>query len=191
MTKRLQHVFQISELTQKISHHSIITLQIGVLVLLLNGCSGSEHEDLNAYIERVKTEHRGRVKPLPEIKPYETFTYAAHDLRDPFTTFQVLAAATEDDNSVSGPIKDRKKQPLEQFPLDTLKFVGHLEKNGVRWGLIEAPDATVYRIQVGNYLGKNFGQILSISDSNVKIKEKITNSNSGWLDRDASLTISE
>ena len=159
--------------------------------MFLSACSGDEHEDLNAYVDRIKAQHKGRVKPLPEVKPYDTFTYSAHELRDPFQTFQALAEATAADDTTDSPITGRKREALEQFPLDTLRFVGHLEKNGVRWGLVEAPDATVYRVQVSNYIGKNFGLIQSITDTDITIKEKITNGNSGWLDRDASLTISE
>jgi len=174
------------------NNHKLTTL-IGVALIsvLLSACSGNEHEDLNAYVDRIKSQHKGRVKPLPEVKPYDTFTYSAQELRDPFQTFQALADAAAVDDGVDSPISGRKREALEQFPLDTLSFVGHLEKNGVRWGLIEAPDATVYRIQVGNYLGKNFGLIESITDTDVVIKEKITNGNNGWLDRDAALTISE
>ncbi|VAW94916.1 hypothetical protein MNBD_GAMMA22-1687 [hydrothermal vent metagenome] len=177
--------------------HSKIGQKIATLIsvvfasVLLSACSGEEHEDLNAYVDRIKSQHKGRVKPLPEVKPYDTFTYSAHDLRDPFQSFQALAEATATEDSADSPISGRKREALEQFPLDTLSFVGHLEKNGIRWGLIEAPDATVYRIQVGNYVGKNFGLIESITDTDVVIKEKITNGNNGWLDRDAALTISD
>jgi type IV pilus assembly protein PilP len=180
------------QITQNSNGQKLTTLiSVMVVTILLSACSGDEHEDLNAYVDRIKAQHKGRVKPLPEVKPYDTFTYSANDLRDPFQTFQALAEATASEDTADSPISGRKREALEQFPLDTLSFVGHLEKNGVRWGLIEAPDATVYRIQVGNYLGKNFGLITSITDTDVMIKEKITNGNSGWLDRDASLTISE
>ncbi len=182
-TKHITH----SKIGQKIA----TLISVALVPVLLSACSGDEHEDLNAYVDRIKAQHKGRVKPLPEVKPYDTFTYSAHDLRDPFQTFQALAEATASEDTADSPISGRKREALEQFPLDTLTFVGHLEKNGVRWGLIEAPDATVYRIQVGNYVGKNFGIIESITDTDVVIKEKITNGNSGWLDRDAALTISD
>ncbi len=172
-------------------HKYVTVIGIALFSMLLSACSGNEHEDLNAYVDRIKAQHKGRVKPLPEVKPYDTFTYSAHELRDPFETFQALAEATAAETTADSPISGRKREALEQFPLDTLSFVGHLEKNGVRWGLVEAPDATVYRIQVGNYMGKNFGQIHSITDTDIMIKEKITNGNSGWIDRDASLTISD
>ncbi|MFV1982644.1 MAG: pilus assembly protein PilP [Thiohalomonadales bacterium] len=180
------------QFAQNENKHTLIKfIGLALITVFLSACSGNEHEDLNAYVDRIKAQNKGRVKPLPEVKPYDTFTYSAQDLRDPFQTFQALADATASEDTADSPISGRKREALEQFPLDTLSFVGHLEKNGVRWGLIEAPDATVYRIQVGNYMGKNFGLIESITDTDVVIKEKITNGNSGWLDRDAALTISE
>ena len=157
-------------------------------MLLLTACSGTEHDDLQNYVSQVKARQKGRVEPLPEVKPYATFTYNAHELRDPFTSFALSEA--EDTDSLR-PDSERKREALEQFPLDTLKFVGHLEKQGIRWGLIAAPDNTVYRIQTGNYMGKNYGEILSISETDIKLKEIIPNGLGGWTEREASISLAE
>ena len=50
---------------------------------LLMACSSAD-DDLQRFIEDTKKEPGGRVEPLPEIKPYETFVYADSDLRSPF-----------------------------------------------------------------------------------------------------------
>lgn len=158
------------------------------LIVLLTACSGQQHDDLQNYVNQVKARQKGRVDPLPEVKPYETFTYNAHELRDPFTSF---ALSDAEENEGPRPDVDRKREALEQFPLDTLKFVGHLEKQGVRWGLISAPDNTVYRVQTGNYMGKNYGEILSISETDIKLKEIIPNGLGGWTEREASISLAE
>jgi type IV pilus assembly protein PilP len=157
-------------------------------IFLLTACSSQQHDDLQNYVNQVKARQKGRVEPLPEVKPYSTFTYNAHELRDPFTSF---ALSDAEENEGLRPDADRKREALEQFPLDTLKFVGHLEKEGVRWGLIAAPDNTVYRVQTGNYMGKNYGEILSISETDIKLKEIIPNGLGGWTEREASISLAE
>ena len=155
---------------------------------LLVACSGNQHGDLEAYVEEVKSRKSGRIPALPEVKPYEIYAYQAHNYRDPFTTYIDEVPA---DSGANRPDVNRKREALEQFPLDTLSFVGHLEKSGVRWGLISAPDKSVYRVQVGNYLGKNYGEILAISETAIEIKEVIPDGAGGWVDRKASLSLSE
>ena len=157
-------------------------------VVLLVGCSGNQHGDLETYINEVKSRKSGRIPALPEVKPYEVYAYQAHNYRDPFTTY---IDEVPSDSGANRPDINRKREALEQFPLDTLSFVGHLEKSGVRWGLVGAPDKSVYRIQVGNFLGKNYGEILAISETAIEIKEVIPDGAGGWVDRKASLSLSE
>ncbi len=166
-------------------------LQIAVLLFLV-ACSGDHHEDLTSYINDVKARKQGRIKGLPEIKPYESFTYDPSSLRDPFSPLieEEKKRASVMDNGLR-PDSNRKLEALEQFPLDSLVFVGNLERNGKRWALIAAPDDTVYRVQPGNHLGQNFGEILSISETTIVIKEIIPNGTGGWIDREVSLQLTE
>jgi len=157
-------------------------------VLLLVACSGNQYGDLEAYVKEVKARKSGRIPALPEVKPYEVFAYQAHNYRDPFTTYVDEIPA---ENSSNRPDVNRKREALEQFPLDTLSFVGDLEKSGVRWGLISAPDKSVYRVQVGNYIGKNYGKITSITETSIEINEVIPDGAGGWVDRKASLSLSQ
>ncbi len=165
-------------------------VQIGALLLLV-ACSGDQHEDLTSYINEVKSRQQGRIKGLPEIKPYESFTYDPSTLRDPFSPFIVEEEQAPMVDDSLRPDSNRKREALEQFPLDSLVFVGNLERKGKRWALIAAPDDTVYRVQPGNHLGQNFGEILSISETTIAIKEIIPNGTGGWVDREVSLQLTE
>jgi len=175
--------------------------QIGVIkfaalfvsVLLLSACSSGQHGDLETYIGEVKTRPGGKIQDLPAAKHYEPFSYAAFDMRDPFTQFLAEEPSDNVASSDGGltPNRDRKREPLEAFPLDTLEFVGHLEKKGVRWGLISAPDKSIYKIQVGNFMGKNYGEIVQISETKILLKEIIPDGTGGWIDREASINVSE
>jgi len=165
-------------------------LLLVVLALLFVACSSQQYSDLDNYIEDVKRKTKGRIEPLPEVKTYEAYVYQAQDLRDPFTPYQ---EEPSEELAQPGIVPDttRKREALEAFPLDSLSFVGHLEKGGVLWGLIQAPDQSIYRVQVGNFLGKNFGEILAISESTILLKEIIPNGSGGWVEREASLALTE
>ena len=158
--------------------------------LLLTACSSQQYSDLDNYVEDVKKKTKGRIEPLPEVKTYEAYVYQAQELRDPFTPYQ---EEPSEELAQPGIVPDtsRKREALEAFPLDSLAFVGHLEKGGVLWGLISAPDQSIYRVQVGNFLGKNFGEILAISESTILLKEIIPNGSGGWVEREASLALTE
>ena len=159
--------------------------------LLLAACSGTEHEDLRTWVEKVKAKPGGKIPPLPEVKPYETFVYVEEDRRDPFSPYFEEVRQPEAKPGLRPDI-NRKREALEEFPLDSLKYVGTLEKKGKLWALIAAPDNTVYRVQVGNHLGKNFGEIIAINEHEIKIKEIIPNgATGGWVDREATLTLAE
>lgn len=159
--------------------------------LLVAACSGTEHDDLRAWVDKVKARPGGKIKPIPEVKPYDTFVYVEDDRRDPFSPYFEEVRQPQANPGLR-PDMNRKREALEEFPLDSLKYVGTLEKKGKLWALIAAPDNTVYRVQVGNHLGKNFGEIVEIGENQIKIKEIIPNgATGGWVDREATLTLAE
>lgn len=180
-----------------ISHDSKITVPIlrkclGVMAVMLSlsACSSHNYSDLDKYIEDVKHKTKGRIEPLPEVKTYESYTYQAQDLRDPFTPFTEAPSEEMAQPGITPDI-NRKREALEAFPLDSLKFVGTIEKDGKTWGLITAPDKAIYRVQVGNHMGKNYGEIMALSESTILLKEIIPNGSGGWVEREASLALTQ
>jgi len=166
------------------------SLGMMVVLLSLGACSSQHYSDLDKYIEDVKRKTKGRIEPLPEVKTYESYTYQAQDLRDPFTPFTEAPSEELAQPGIT-PDQNRKREALEAFPLDSLKFVGTIEKDGATWGLITAPDKAIHRVQVGNHMGKNFGEIMSLSETTILLKEIIPNGSGGWVEREASLALSE
>ena len=120
-TKKTTHPFLL-----KILRYSVLA----VAITSLFACSSEQHGDLQNYVKQIKAKQKGHVKPLPEVKPYETFAYNAHELRSPFTSFARSNAAEQEELDGLRPDINRKREQLEQFPLDTLSFVGHLEQGG-------------------------------------------------------------
>lgn len=155
---------------------------------LLSACS-KDVSDLYNYIEQSKTKYVGSVKPIPQFKPYESFTYSAGELRDPFVANVDLEEDTVAEKNSLRPDRRRPKEPLEAFPLDTLSMVGILEQEDNRWGLIKDPQNVVHRIQLGNYMGQNEGRVIEISETDVRLIEIIPDGIGGYIERDASIAI--
>ena len=158
--------------------------------LLLGGCS-SDMDDLDRYINEVKARPGGRIEPLPEITPYEIFTYTAdvEGLRSPFVPDSPQVASGG--SGGTRPDRDRSREFLEQFPLDTLAMVGTLELGAQTYGLLQTRDGLIHRVQPGNYIGQNDGRIVAITESEIRLVEIISDGIGGYLERDAAIGLSD
>lgn len=169
-------------------------LKLGVLIVLaaLAGCQ-QEKEDLNAYVAKVKSQQKSDIPPIPVMKPYESFDYAASELRDPFVPTVIDMQEPEPepiaDNGIR-PDSNRRREALESFELAELQFVGTLEQENI-WALVRAPDGVIHRVQNGNYMGRNHGMITAISETQMKLKEIVPNGRGGFIDREASVSAVE
>src|SRR5262245_42985030 len=139
-------------------------LALCAVALAATGCGGS-NDDLDEYINEVKARPGGRIDPLPQIKPYDTFAYEAQTLRSPFQPDSPKGRAAAGPQ----PERNRPKEYLEQFPLDTLKMVGTLQRNNSRYGLLQTQDGLVHRVVPGNYVGQNDGRVLAVTDGEVQV----------------------
>jgi type IV pilus assembly protein PilP len=156
---------------------------IAVVAITVAGCGG-DMDDLLAYVDEVKARRGGRIEPLPQIKPYETFTYRADNLRSPFLPDSPAASA-----STTGPRPDtrRSKEFLEQFPLDTLSMVGTLAREGRTYGLLQTQDGLVHRVLPGNYVGQNDGRIVAVNDAEIEVLELVPDGIGGFFKRSAAI----
>ena len=157
--------------------------------LVLAACGSGEFSDLKEFVDQSGQGLRGRVEPLPQVKPYEPITYNAFELPDPFKPRKI-----EPERSASGgpsPDMNRRKEPLEAYPLESLKMVGTLERGKQRWALIKTPDNSLYRVRRGNYMGQNFGVIAMISESSITLKELIQDTTGSWSERTSNLQLLE
>lgn len=168
-----------------------------LLVALLAGCSGGNMDGLQQEIADIKASAKGRVEPLPEFTPVENFAYSAGELGDPFVNWEAKAAkAVEMQRKASQggglqPNFDRRREPLEAYPLDALSMVGTLQRDKESAALVKSPDGLVSRVVKGNYLGQNHGRVTAIHPDRIDVTEIIPDGMGGWLPRQASLAIAE
>ena len=170
--------------------HPRTLLVAGLLCLALSGCSSDGLDDLREFVKNAYADRKPKVEPLPEIKMQESFIYNPTNLPDPFSTLNLRPQGPK---STSGPRPDpnRRKEPLEAYPLDSLKMVGTLTRGKQTWAIIQAPDGNVYRAQVGDHMGQNSGMINKITEDKIVLVELIQSASGDWVERDASLSLQE
>lgn len=161
---------------------------VPVLVLALAGCGVGHNDDLKQFVQDSGNNLHGKVPPLPEVKPYQPFVYNDFDLPDPFKPRKLKFNASD---SGLQPDLNRPRELLESFSLETLKMVGVIQRKGQTYGVIKTPVNTYYTVQAGNYLGQNFGKILTISNKEIKLKEMVQDAVGDWSERDSTLTLQE
>ena len=158
------------------------------LCVLLSACSDGQGDDLDRFIRDAGNDMHARIEPLPEVKPYTAATYNADGiLNDPFKARKIVSS-----RSSMQPNMNRPREPLEAFPLESLKFVGSLSKEKLKYALILTPDNLVQQIKVGGYMGQNFGRVTEISEAGVTLKEIIQDELSGdWIERTSSIELQD
>ena len=163
-------------------------LLLPVALVALTSCS-SEIEELKSFVRDSEKGLPRRIEPLPPVKPFEPFTYEGFDLPDPFKP-RKLAPPKEGAGGGIAPDLNRRKEPLEAFPLEQLKMVGTLSQAGEIYALVRA-DKTLYRVKKGNYMGQNFGLITDVTESEIKLKEIVQDSAGDWAERQSVLPLLE
>jgi type IV pilus assembly protein PilP len=160
------------------------------LCLLVCACSGGKGDDLDKFMEDSAKDMRAKIEPLPEVKPYVPIQFNADgSLSDPFKPRKAQASTSK---SNLHPDLNRPKEALEAFPLESLKFVGVIEKAKLKYALIKTPDNNVQQVKVGNYMGQNFGMVTGITEGAVTLKEIVQDELSGdWVERSPSISLQE
>lgn len=149
------------------------------------GC-GAGTDDLKVQLSEMKKRPGGRIEPIREIKPYESFIYDPSQLRSPFQpSVPVVAPGT----GGVRPDARRNREFLEGFSLDTLRMVGTLKQSGHVFGLVQTKDGLIHRVSPGNYVGQNDGRVTNIADSKISVTEIVPDGLGGYMERQAAITL--
>jgi type IV pilus assembly protein PilP len=162
------------------------------LAASLVGCRGltSGPDDvapnLPAWVESVNSRPAPPLDPLPVMKQFEQFEYSAQALRDPFT----VALSETAGNSGPSPNRDRRRQVLEDYPLDSLDMVGTIGSGGGLIGLVMVPDKVTYRVRPGDYMGQSDGRVTGVFEDRIELMELVSDG-SGWQERPATISLDD
>jgi len=163
------------------------TSMLAASIALLAGCGGNL-DDLRVRVDEIKSTPGAGIEPLPEVKPYETFAYAAADQRSPFEAG--IPASANAPNAIR-PDQNRPREFLEQFSLDTLRMVGTVKLKGRLFGLVQTGDGLVHRVLPGNHLGQADGRVTAIEEGKISLIEIVPDGMGGFIERPAALALSE
>ena len=164
----------------------VLLVALSASSLLLTGCGGGTDEDLKAWMAEQGTASRGKIDPIPPIRPYEAFTYNAFDQPEPFKPRKI-----ETGKGSRGPDLTRRKEALETYPLESLKMVGTLQRGNTMLGLVRANDNKVFQVRQGNYVGQNFGVITSVVEGEITLKELFQDGAGDWAERQSKIMLQE
>lgn len=165
-------------------------------VLLLGGCGNAEQEELRQWMSEQRSQTRPGVKPIPEPKRFTPQAYLQEGAVDPFSNQKLTqalrreAAQSAANAALIAPELNRRKEPLESFPLDAMVMVGSLTKAGQPVALVKV-DKLVYQVRPGSYLGQNYGKVTRINETEVVLREIVQDAAGEWIERAASLQLQE
>lgn len=143
------------------------------------------------FVKQLKSEKSKGIEKLPSFSKIEPYQYSAQHLRSPFDSSELPVQKTKPKSTVPQSELGRTREALEAFPLDSLKMVGTLQRGGKIWALIKDPHGLVYRVNVGNHMGLNYGKIEKIEEKAIEVREWITDSNGEYQQRNIQIHLSE
>lgn len=157
-------------------------------LLLLAGCSGGEQEELQQWMKNETKELRGKILPLPQVKPYEPVPYDAASLPDPFKPSRMSADLKPGGGGALQPDLNRPKEPLEAYPLESIKYVGSMTKGRQIHGIVSV-NGNLHQVRAGSYMGENFGVITKITETEINLRELVQDPAGDWIERTSKMLL--
>jgi len=166
-------------------------LAASAVTLTLAGCG--EQEELTQWMEQQKREVKPNVQPLSPPKKFTPEPYIALNGVEPFSAQKLTVALKQEakqPNSLLAAEINRRKEPLEAYPLDSMRMVGSVTKSGRPYALLKV-DNLLYQVKQGDYLGQNYGKITKISETDVSLREIVQDAAGEWIERMSTLQLQE
>lgn len=160
--------------------------------LVLCAC-GSDIDGLQAWMEQQRREVKPSVQPIVPPKKFDPQPYVAADTVEPFSAQKLTVALKQEvrqPNSVLTAEMNRRKEPLESYPLDSMQMVGSLVRQGRPYALLRV-DNLLYQVKAGDYLGQNFGKVMRIGETEVVLREIVQDAAGEWIERTSTLQLQE
>ena len=159
-----------------------------VLAIALSACASDDHDDLRQWMDQATKDIKVKIPPLPQVKPYEPVSYDVGNQLDPFKPGKIGVEQKKTSGGGLQPNMDRPKEPLEAYPLESLKYVGVMTRKKSSYAIVLV-DGSLHQVRTGNYLGQNFGVITSISEAEVKLMELVQDSAGDWVEKESVLLL--
>ena len=159
---------------------------------LLAACAADEQE-LQQWMEAERKRTFPKVQPLDPPKKFDPQPYTAAELVEPFSARKMGNALKSDTGEISEARRremNRRKEPLESFPLDSMAMVGSVVKGGQQFAILRV-DKLLYQVKVGDYLGENSGRITKITETEITLRESVLDAANADVERIGTLQLQE
>jgi type IV pilus assembly protein PilP len=163
----------------------------------LAACGSSDHQEIQKWMQDQRAATKPKVTPIPEPKKFTPQAYTQEAAIDPFSNQKLAQALKRDQQqntsstaALVAPELNRRKEPLEGYPLDAMTMVGSLMKQGQPVALVKV-DNLLYQVKPGNYLGQNYGRITKVGETEVVLRELVQDAAGEWIERTATLQLQE
>lgn len=175
-------------------HKLALVSSLALAAWLLGGCA-AEQDDLPQWIQQQKMRASAAVEPLSPPLVFQPEAFQGLVGLSPFSEERLVRALRSDHAATAASRliqaeQRRAREPLEEFPLDTMTMVGTLERAGRRVALVRV-NGILHQVRVGQYLGQNFGRVKAISESQITLREIVQDASGEWVERDAVLQLVE
>ena len=160
---------------------------LSLCVLGVVGCAASYQEELRQWMDQERRSVVPKVTPISEPKQFVAAKYKESEAADPFNMSRLTVALQKDKAQNAGALliaaeEKRAKEPLENYPLDTIVMVGSLTKGGRIVGLVKV-DNLLYQVVPGNHLGQDYGKIMAIDEGQSTLREIVQDSLGEWIEK--------
>lgn len=165
------------------------------LVACLSGCAAN-NEDLQQWMAEQRRQTTPKVAPLSEPIKYVPLSYVGANAADAFASERLTQVLKRDSGPLNvsaalvAPELNRRKEPLEAYPLDAMSMVGSLDRAGQKVALLRV-DNLLHQVKPGNYLGQNYGRVMRISESEIILREIVQDAAGEWIERSTTLQLQE
>ena len=155
----------------------------------------SGEDELQLWMQEERNAIRPQITPIPEPSRFAPQVYLSERMIQPFSAEKMASAsgslaATVVNSKLLDPELNRRKQPLEAFPLDTMRMVGSLKRQGQLVALVKV-DNLLYQVRSGSYLGQNYGRVNTITETDITLREIVQDPSGEWTERPAALQLQE
>ena len=164
-----------------------------LLTLLALAACSPDHDELRAWMEQQRREVKPNVTPLQPPKKFDPEPYSAAQGVEPFSQQKLTVALQQEARQPTSLLSaelNRRKEPLEAYPLDSMSMVGSVNKQGQPFALLKV-DNLLYQVKLGDYLGQNYGRITKIAETEIALREIVQDAAGEWIERPAALQLQE
>lgn len=176
----------------RLTHLPAVLLAAALALAALGGCSGNLDE-LQQWTELKRREVKPNVPKLEAPKTFEPEPYTAAQAIDPFSAQKLTVALRQEARQLNPLLAselNRRKEPLEAYPLDSMRMVGSVARAGRPYALLRV-DNLLYQVKAGDYIGQNYGKITRISETELSLREIVQDAAGEWIERASALQLQE